>query len=263
MLRNFVVAVALLAFAPIAHAQTDSDSAAQQPEAAPAPPPEVRMAIPRSEAPPRPAPAPRAAEPAQAPAAQDGEQRAVPRSRPRGDNPVIGTAVPRDEVRRQPVPPPPVARTDRDNRASGRNVYVGRPPVYNNYYYPRRYYPYGYGAFGLGYFYYDPYTWYPSAYSAYGGYGYGYPGYYPGRPVSVFDVGELRLRVSPRHAQVFVDGYFAGEVDDYDGILQAMKLESGPYHIEIVAPGYETLEFDVRINPGQKINYRGDLRRLP
>ena len=76
---------------------------------------------------------------------------------------------------------------------------------------------------------------------------------------SYFDVGQLRLRVSPRHAQVFIDGYYAGIVDDFDGVLQSMKMESGPYHIEIVAPGYEPLEFDVRITPGQKIDYRGDL----
>jgi hypothetical protein len=163
---------------------------------------------------------------------QPPERQAVPRgSRPQGDNPQTGTAVPR-ETRRTP------------------------PPVYNNYYYyPRRYYPYGHGAFGLGFFYYDPYTWYPR-YSPYPASPFRYP-------YSVFDVGEVRLQVTPRHAQVYVDGYYAGTVDDYDGVLQSMKMESGPYHFEITAPGYETLAFDIRINPGQKITYRGDLRRLP
>ena len=71
--------------------------------------------------------------------------------------------------------------------------------------------------------------------------------------------GELRLQVFPRNAQVFVDGYYAGIVDDYDGTFQGLKLEAGPYHIEVVAPGFEPLEFDVRILPGQKIEYRGDL----
>ena len=33
--------------------------------------------------------------------------------------------------------------------------------------------------------------------------------------------------VSPRFADVYVDGYFAGRVDDYDGIFQALKLEAG------------------------------------
>jgi hypothetical protein len=134
----------------------------------------------------------------------------------------------------------------------GRNVYYAPTRrVYNNYYYyyPRDRYPYGYGAFGLGYFYYDPYVWSPRWY--YNGYNYGY-GY-------GYAVGEIRLDVRPRHAEVYVDGYYAGIVDDYDGVLQSLRLEEGPYRIEIVAPGYEPLEFDVRIQPGRKIRYRGDL----
>jgi hypothetical protein len=175
--------------------------------------------------------------------------------RPRGDNPATGRAVPRD-TRAAPAPARPQGQRSGDyNR--GRSIYVA-PPVYNYYYSPRRYYPYGYGAFGLGYFYYDPYTWYPPNY-----YGSGYDnGYYGGYSGGYFDVGEIRLSVSPRFADVYVDGYFAGRVDDYDGLFQALKLESGAHHIQIVAPGYTTLDFDVRINPGQKITYRGDLRPL-
>jgi hypothetical protein len=61
---------------------------------------------------------------------------------------------------------------------------------------------------------------------------------------------------------VFVDGYFAGNVDDFDGFVQSLQLEEGPYTIELVAPGYEPLLFNVRIQPGRKITYRGDLRPL-
>ena len=64
----------------------------------------------------------------------------------------------------------------------------------------------------------------------------------------------------PRHAEVYVDGYYAGRVDDFDGFLQGLRIEEGPHTIEIVAPGYETLTFNVRIIPGRKIDYRGDLR---
>jgi hypothetical protein len=42
--------------------------------------------------------------------------------------------------------------------------------------------------------------------------------------------------MTPRHAEVFIDGYYAGLVDDFDGIFQSLKLESGPYGVEIVAP---------------------------
>jgi hypothetical protein len=60
---------------------------------------------------------------------------------------------------------------------------------------------------------------------------------------------------------VYVDGYFAGRVDDYDGIFQALKLEAGAHHIQIVAQGYSPLNFDVRIEPNRKITYRGTLGR--
>jgi len=40
-----------------------------------------------------------------------------------------------------------------------------------------------------------------------------------------------------------------------------LQLEEGAYRIEVVAPGFSTLQFDVRISPGHKITYRGDLSR--
>jgi hypothetical protein len=273
---TLLAAAALLVSAPAAFAQDDQPQT-QQPAEAPSSPP-VRYAVPRSQAPVRQAepqrvPIQRAA-PVQAPppviSADAQQRRAVPRgSRPREDNPPIGTAVPRQGGVRPPGDRGPRV-VDRGPRVVNRGYYR-TPTVYNNYYYyPRRSYPYGYGAFGLGYFYYNPYRWYPgysvnigigSGYPYYGGgyYGggyYGSGGYYP-RPG--YPVGELRLRVTPRHAQVFIDGYYAGVVDDYDGIVQSLRLEDGPYHVELVAPGYEPLEFDVRIIPGQKITYRGDL----
>ena len=181
-------------------------------------------------------------------------------SRPRGDNPRTGTAVPRG-ARRQPAPAPAPSvrgRADRGRPGAGRRTVIVRPPfMYGNFdYYRRRAYPHGFGAFGLGYYYYDPYRWSPGAYPSWAG-----PGYHGNRRSDGFDSGELRLQVSPRHAQVFVDGYYAGTVDDYHGAFQSLKLESGRYAIQIKAAGYDTLDFDVRINPGQEIKYRGELRR--
>ncbi len=139
----------------------------------------------------------------------------------------------------------------------------GRSSVRNYYYYyPRRYYPYGYGTFGLGYFYYDPYRWYGYDHRYYSPYYYGSHSYNYGSGYDYY-TGELRLQVKPRHAEVYVDGYFAGHVDDFDGIFQSLRLEDGEYRVEIVAPGYEPLEIDIRIQPGRKITYRGELRPRP
>ena len=182
----------------------------------------------------------------------DGQRIAQPRQRaPRPEDlpQRAGVAVPRGSVAPGPRP------NTRDGR-DGRSVYYGgRTRVYNNYYYyPRSYYPYGYGSFGLGYFYYDPYTWYDPypvyAYPSYSTYQYQYG----------YATGEVRVLVHPRNAEVWVDGYYAGRVDDFDGFLQSLRLDEGPHTIEIVAPGYETLVYNVRIQAGRKIEIRGDLR---
>lgn len=182
------------------------------------------------------------------------QRRAEPRGgRSRGDNPRTGTARQRGGSR------------PTQGYESGRRVYPA-PRAYNNYYYsyPRRSYPYWYGAFGLGYFYYDPYVWRGNSW-AYSGYGYG-SGYGSGSayPAYGYDAGKLRLQVQPRDAEVYIDGYFSGIVDDFDGRLQGLTLETGGYSVEIVAPGFEPLAFDIRITPGRTTTYRGELLpRLP
>lgn len=244
----------------------------EEPSEAPAPPPptEGRRAIPRSEV-------PRGA-PAESAGRQDGRSQrpqrwpdTPPQPQPRESDRSAGAAQsspqrwPDDdaagETHRRAVPrgarppaPPPVVHTPPPR------VYAPRAYVYPRYSPPRYHvfgaYPYGYRTFGLGYFYYDPYGWR----RPYGG---SYAGAHGVGSTFGFDMGELRLRVGPRHAEVYVDGYYAGTVDDFDGTFQSLKLESGPYHIELAAPGYETLAFDIRITAGQTITYRGDLRRLP
>jgi hypothetical protein len=140
------------------------------------------------------------------------------------------------------------------------------------------YSPWGFGGVGFGSYYgsfYDPYVfydpfspWYGSyrGYGSYGSYGgYGYPAYGYGYPSSYYSRladGELRLKVRPRSAQVFVDGYYVGVVDDFDGIFQRLHLPSGGHRIEVRAPGYETLTFDVQIRFDDTTTFEGDLRPI-
>jgi hypothetical protein len=156
------------------------------------------------------------------------------------------------------------------------------PPYWNDghghghghgWYYPPSYW-YGYTGLGLGYFYYDPLWWGPSYYGY--GYGYGYPGAYGGYygggyygggaygayggdSETYYGVGKLRLKMKPRDAEVFVDGYFSGVVDDYDGTFQRLTLDSGPHRVEVRKPGFTTLSFDVRIPPDETVTYKGEL----
>jgi hypothetical protein len=184
-------------------------------------------------------------------------------SRPRDSRNPVGNAV----ERRGPVP------------SRGGGVYY--PGViydpYYSYYYDPFYYgfggryssywnPYGYG-YGLGYFAYDPFL--------FNGYGYGgggYGGRYGDEPYQggggygssseseYRGVGSMRLKVKPANAQVYVDGYYTGLVDSYDGAFQRLGIEAGSHKVEVRAEGYETVQFDVMINPGETVTYKGELK---
>jgi hypothetical protein len=73
--------------------------------------------------------------------------------------------------------------------------------------------------------------------------------------------GFLRLRVQPRSAEVFVDGAFAGVVDDFGGASERL-LPAGTHRVEIAAPGFERVTFDVRVPANETITFTRNLDRL-
>ena len=74
--------------------------------------------------------------------------------------------------------------------------------------------------------------------------------------------GNLKLKVKPRAAKVYVDGYFVGTVDEFDGSFQKLALNSGRHKVEVKADGFETAEFDVLITPEQTVTFQGELKRI-
>ena len=137
---------------------------------------------------------------------------------------------------------------------------VARPayrPVYRPYYRPYYSYPYywrsvWWASYG-----------YPWGFSFYGypyGYGYGYPyayGYYPDITTAV------RLQVTPREAEVFVDGYSAGIVDNFDGAFQRLRVQPGGHEIAVYLDGYRTFRQNIHLSPGSSQTIRHELERLP
>jgi len=120
-------------------------------------------------------------------------------------------------------------------------------------------YPGFYGAYGYGY----PWYGYPAyGYPGYAYPGYGYPGYgYPGYAVGVRPYGSVRIELPQKDAEVYADGYFAGNVDNFDGRFHHLNLEPGPHKIEVRAAGFETIAFEVNVEPGQTITYRAAMRQ--
>jgi hypothetical protein len=194
---------------------------------------------------------------------------AVPRgARPNGGSASGGSAVERAYG--------PYAPGRSGGYGSGYRNYRSSNYIYNPYWL------YGYGAIGMGYLYYDPFWWgygYPGYYGyygdpdswyygpgsvgGYGGYdgGYGYygdGGYRRGNGPQ----GGLKLKVSPSTAEVYVDGYYMGIVDDYDGVFQQLALDAGVHRIEVKANGLVPLSFEVKIEPRDVITYRGELQPI-
>ena len=107
---------------------------------------------------------------------------------------------------------------------------------------------------------------YANAYWLHGGNGYalyGYPYEYGDSiPLSEYRTlyGAVRLEIPQDDAEVYVDGYYAGTVDDFDGRLQELQLEPGQHRIEVRGRGYEPLAFDVNIQGGLNIVYRQTLQ---
>jgi hypothetical protein len=71
--------------------------------------------------------------------------------------------------------------------------------------------------------------------------------------------GEIKLEVTPERAAVFVDGHFAGTVNQFRGAGRAMLIAPGNHHIKIGLVGYQPFETDVTLLAKQKITVKTNL----
>lgn len=136
-----------------------------------------------------------------------------------------------------------VAALPSSAEAQRRRVVVRAPVVRSVVYVgPRVYRPYWYD----GWYQWGPYYPYP--------YGYRYP---------VFDTAaSLRIQVTPREAEVYVDGYPAGTVDDFDGVFQRLRVQPGGHEITIFLDGYETVTERLYLTPGSERKLQFAMNRL-
>jgi hypothetical protein len=138
-------------------------------------------------------------------------------------------------------------------------------------YYPG--YPgYGYPGWGGGWYYpgYGGYWWPYGYYGWYGSFGYGgwgYPGYgggavyYSGGSGSSREGASLRVLVDPAEARVYVDGYYAGVVDDFDGLLQRLHLSPGRHDVTLKLEGYKTHRLRVYVGPDATLKLHHEMQK--
>lgn len=131
------------------------------------------------------------------------------------------------------------AQRGRGGRGGGGRTIVVAPyysPFYTPYYNP---------------FFWDLYTW-------------GYPGQYPPDFYRRGFAGDsaARLQVTPRQTEVYVDGYHAGIVDDFDGFAQRLRVAPGEHVIELYLDGYRSITQNVLFQPGDTYRLRHQMEPL-
>jgi hypothetical protein len=107
-----------------------------------------------------------------------------------------------------------------------------------------------------GYFYdpmFGPYPWWPRTI---------YPHWYH----PIYDRrAEVRLHIAPKQAEnaaVYVDGFYAGVVDDFNNVFQSLPLTPGGHAILLYLDGYRTLRRNVYLGPGSMFEIRDVMGQL-
>jgi hypothetical protein len=105
-----------------------------------------------------------------------------------------------------------------------------------------------------GYFYdpfFGPYPWWsPGAYPY---------GYFPQYDVSA----DIRVDVKPKEAAVYVDGYYAGVVDDFDGFFQRLTVSPGQHELTIYLEGFRTAHEQLNLARRAEYKLHYQMERLP
>ncbi len=124
-----------------------------------------------------------------------------------------------------------------------------------------------YPRYTYDYYYYYPrggwgsYWWPYGSYGWYGGY-WGYPWgvsrtyHYVQRETAA-----IRVLVDPSEARVYVDGYYAGAVDDFDGLFQRLHVSPGRHEIALKLEGYKTHRMKVYASPSRTLKLRYRMQR--
>ncbi len=84
---------------------------------------------------------------------------------------------------------------------------------------------------------------------------YRYPNNYPDASV--------RLDVTPQDTEVYVDGYYAGVVDDFDGMWQRLRVEPGQHEIILYHDGYRAAHQRVYLARDRTFKIRQQMAALP
>ena len=81
-------------------------------------------------------------------------------------------------------------------------------------------------------------------------------------PAFFDDESSLQLQVTPRETEVFVDGYLAGRVDDFDGRFQRLHIQPGEHELTLYLDGHRKVIQTILIRPRSSFRIRYEMTPL-
>jgi hypothetical protein len=136
--------------------------------------------------------------------------------------------------------------------ASGFLAAAATAPTAHAHTYRHRHRHHGYSGYPYGHFAYVP-GFYPSLGFGLGHYPFSVGLAFPGRPRAVG--GELKTLVLPRDTEVFIDGYYAGIADDFDGTRE-LVLDPGPHVVTLYREDHRLHEETIYSSVGSTVRLR-------
>ena len=77
---------------------------------------------------------------------------------------------------------------------------------------------------------------------------YPYPARYRG--TRSYSRSAIRTKVKPVETEVYLNGYYAGVVDDFDGVFQRLHVAPGEHQLELRLEGHRSLTERIYVGPG-------------
>lgn len=127
-----------------------------------------------------------------------------------------------------------VASTVSAEPLRARGIIVPRARIYSPYFYDRFWGPfYPYGVYGYGAY---PYAAAPTA--------------------------DVRVQVAPKQTEVYVDGYYAGTADEFDGVFKRLHTTPGGHAITLHLDGYRTVTQSIYVAPDSTVKMQDTMDKL-
>jgi hypothetical protein len=74
--------------------------------------------------------------------------------------------------------------------------------------------------------------------------------------------GSVRIEATPKNAEVYVDGYYAGIVDDFDGVFQRLHVRPGGHEITLYQDGFRSVTQRIYVTPDTTLTIKHRMEKL-